>query len=72
MRADDAIHITNISLPYIFLYKQAIEIKKLKMEWSEKMINRFMIKIDEKQAVGLEKEERRLDLLDLLGRRPFQ
>ena len=42
------------------------------MEWSEKMINRFMIKIDEKQAIGLEKEERRLDLLDLLGRRPFQ
>ena len=47
--------------------KQAVEIKNLKMEWSEKMKDRYKFKIDEKQAVGLEKEESRLDLLEELN-----
>ena len=46
--------------------KQAEEVHKLKVQWSEKMKERFKAKIETKQAVALSKEEKRLDLLETL------
>ena len=46
--------------------KQAEELHKLKLQWSEKMKERFKAKIETKQAVALSKEEKRLDLLETL------
>ena len=46
--------------------KQAEDMHKLKLQWSEKMKERIKAKIETKQAVALSKEEKRLDLLETL------
>ena len=46
--------------------KQAEEIQELKMEWSKKMKDRFSAKLTEKQAVAVNKEEKRLIMLEKL------
>ena len=46
--------------------KQTNEVKKLKLQWSESMKEKFSAKLDEKQAVALTEESKRLDLLEEL------
>ena len=46
--------------------KQAEEIQKLKMEWSKKMKDRLSAILTEKQAVAVNKEEKRLIMLEKL------
>lgn len=46
--------------------KQATAIQKIKLEWSEKMKSRFAAKLTEKQAVAVNKEEKRLISLEKL------
>ena len=46
--------------------KEAEIIQNLKMEWSQKMQDRFKAKLTEKQAVAMHKEENRLGILEEL------
>lgn len=46
--------------------KEAEIIQNLKMEWSQKMKDRFKAKLTEKQAVAMQKEENRLGVLEEL------
>ena len=46
--------------------KEAEEIRDLKIKWSQKMKDRFAAKLTEKQAVAVNKEEKRLLMLEKL------